>query len=416
MFLRQRLFPAVFFSIGLWLFILPTQLQAQVQKYLTVDVNLKITDGNMKDAYVVITRINGTSQTMPATPHFEIDLDFGNTYILSFSKPGYITKKMEINTVVDPERQSQGFEGFKFFVVMIKQYDNVNIVVFNQPVGRYSFSRKNDDFNFDTDYTKTIQSAVQEAEAELKKKDSEAKANPKKTVLDSSLALNKNPAPLPQPAKAEPPKTENKTVETPPKQEQQKDITPQTGEDKKTTINPQQGDDTRQGLNTTGGEDGKTGIKPASGEDNKGSLNTQSGADDKATLNTNSGNDKLNSAVNPVTGNDKENNSALAQQGADKQNSILKSNSGKDDPVVIKIEPTQKEDIQQQTFALNEETKIDREEINEDKRTILNIWVTRGNKTILYTRISYSWGGVFYFKDNKTSISENLFKLSTQPK
>lgn len=409
-------FVVLFFGIVLMFFIFPTQLHAQVQKYVTVDVNFKITDGNLKDAYVVITRANGTSQTMPATSHFKVDLDFGNTYILSFNKPGYITKKMEINTNVDAERQSQGFDGFEFTVVLFKQYDNVNIVVFNQPVGRYAFSRMYDDFNFDTDYTKTIQSAVQEAENELKKKEKEEKSLTKKPAPDSSLAVNTKPKPTEPPPVTQEKKSENQTIETPLKQAQQNDITPQAGQDNKTILNPQQGNDNNTGLNAKGGEDGKTNINASGGNDDKSQPGNQSGNDGKITINTAEGNDKQKSLVNNIAGNDKENSTVLAQQGIDKKNGMAGSGTGHDEAVVIKVTPTEQKDIQQQSITVNEEIKIDREEINEDKRTILNIWVTRGNKTILYTRISYAWGGVFYFKDNKTSISENLFRLSTNPK
>jgi len=38
------------------------------------------------------------------------------------------------------------------------------------------------------------------------------------------------------------------------------------------------------------------------------------------------------------------------------------------------------------------------------------VWVTKGNKTVLYSKVVYAWGGVYFFRDLNTSISENMYK------
>ena len=59
-----------------------------------------------------------------------------------------------------------------------------------------------------------------------------------------------------------------------------------------------------------------------------------------------------------------------------------------------------------------ENVSITRETISEDKRTVYNVLVTQGDKTALFSKVVYSWGGVFYFRDSKISISENMYKLA----
>ena len=81
--------------------------------------------------------------------------------------------KIAFNTKVPDLRQAQGFYPFNFEVVLFPQYEGVNIVVFNQPVGKIFFDRLLDDFGYDTDYTKQIQSELKKAEDEIIQKQQE---------------------------------------------------------------------------------------------------------------------------------------------------------------------------------------------------------------------------------------------------
>ena len=59
--------------------------------------------------------------------------------------------------------------------------------------------------------------------------------------------------------------------------------------------------------------------------------------------------------------------------------------------------------------AFTEDEKITRKDIIEKNRVIVKVTVVKGNKTSEYSCVNYAWGGKFFFKDNKTSINENLF-------
>lgn len=136
---------------------------------------------------MVLQRDGQDIETLPGQSSYTLHLEIGADYILSFNKPGYINKKININTRVDDEeRVEQGFESYPFTVVLIKQYEGVNIVVFNQPVAKITYSKKYDDFDYDTDYTKSIQSAIQKAEEELKRAEKEFK----KILLNLPLTVH----------------------------------------------------------------------------------------------------------------------------------------------------------------------------------------------------------------------------------
>lgn len=58
---------------------------------------------------------------------------------------------------------------------------------------------------------------------------------------------------------------------------------------------------------------------------------------------------------------------------------------------------------------------VNLEQIAENKRTITRATVTKNNKEIIYLKIIYKWGGVFYF-ENGRSISQSTFQLATNVK
>ena len=98
---------------------------------------------------------------------FSMELELSKNYVLSFEKPGFVTKKLSFNTNAPAAAALAGFTPFDFVVSLFKQYDGLNTVVFNQPVGMIRFDEKLADFDYDTDYTKSIQSALEAAQAEV---------------------------------------------------------------------------------------------------------------------------------------------------------------------------------------------------------------------------------------------------------
>jgi hypothetical protein len=101
---------------------------------------------------------------------FEFPLEYDCDYIFSFIKEGYVTKKVQVSTKVPKEKQTLEFESFKFDVEIFKQYAGVNTVIYNQPVGKIRFNDVLNEFDYDTDYTKSIQSEITKADDALKAK------------------------------------------------------------------------------------------------------------------------------------------------------------------------------------------------------------------------------------------------------
>jgi hypothetical protein len=123
---------------------------------------------------------------------FEFPLEYDCEYIFSFSKDGYVTKKIQVSTKVPKEKQSLEFESFKFDVEIFKQYEGVNTVIYNQPVGKIRFNDVLNEFDYDTDYTKSIQNEIAKADEALKEKAKEEQKQNNTPVKPDKQVNNEN--------------------------------------------------------------------------------------------------------------------------------------------------------------------------------------------------------------------------------
>jgi len=140
----------------------------------TISGRVKIEGGGLDGTKVVVYRNGQKDRAITNNlSKFSLELDLGQNYELSFEKDGFVTKKLSFDTRAPAEAIANGFTPFEFAVSLFKQYDDVNTVVFNQPVGMIRYDATLDDFDYDTDYTKSIQSQLQKAQEEVAKKQKE---------------------------------------------------------------------------------------------------------------------------------------------------------------------------------------------------------------------------------------------------
>ena len=156
---------------------------------------VKIDGGNLDGARVIVYKNGAKERTITdALSKFTLDLDLNANYIVSFEKPGFVAKKLSFDTRVPADAVANGFTPFDFAVSLFKQYDDVNTVVFNQPVGMIRYDGSAGDFDYDTDYTKSIQSQLQEAAAQVEQKqkqEAQAAAEAEKRKAEDAKAQAK---------------------------------------------------------------------------------------------------------------------------------------------------------------------------------------------------------------------------------
>lgn len=160
------------------------------QGVFTVNGRLKIEGGDLDGTRVVVLKNGSPVRTLTdGLNKFSLDLDLHADYVLSFEKDGYVSKKISFNTRVPADKAMDPFTPFEFAVSLFKQYSDVNVVVFNQPVGMIRYEAALEDFDYDTDYTRSIQKQMQETMAEVERKQKEeadmASANGKRQAAEA---------------------------------------------------------------------------------------------------------------------------------------------------------------------------------------------------------------------------------------
>ncbi|MBK9425614.1 MAG: hypothetical protein KBH11_12050 [Bacteroidia bacterium] len=426
------------------------------QQKLKAPVKLKIEDGDFEGVSVVVKNsTTGESNSLPGNSKLDLELKLNCEYVISFNKPGYITKKIALNTNSPGDRAGQGFYPFNFEVNLFKQYDGVNIVIFNQPVGKISYNRLIDDFDYDTDYTKQIQSALKAAEEEIKQKQREeqalaaqkkkeeeqkkledaalakeaakAKAEADKKAADEARVLaaqqakDKKAEEERMKREAQAQMDEEKRRVAMAKMEEEERAKAKASEEEEarkaaaaalaqennsTNSTGVQGNDTRPATPAGGGsesppagkptgsgsENPPTGKPSGSGNDSPSGKPGKGDGDDKA----------LEANAIPTKKQDKGVTKATGIQGEDEKPAI----AVKEPPPVVKknMEP-----------AYEQLPDISVEEITEANRTIKKVTVRKNEKETIFSKVVYKWGGIFYFK-NTTSISESLFLSATGQK
>ncbi len=150
------------------------------QPPLHVISDLSIDGGSKTDSKIVIERDGQKWRGRNGDdPKSFTELECQHDYVFTFSKKGYVTKKIFISTKVPENTAKSGFKSFYFEVTLFRQVDGVDILIFNQPVAKIIYNPEVGDFTYDTDYSSSILAALQKAEKELKQKRKEVKSNAK---------------------------------------------------------------------------------------------------------------------------------------------------------------------------------------------------------------------------------------------
>ncbi len=401
----------------------PLHAFSQIQRTLPVTANFKIEGGTFEGSYLVMENVStGEKQTLKGISKFDLNLKFNSQYILSFFKPGYITKRIELNTSAPAERIEQGFYAVPMLVILFKQIEGVNIVVFNQPVGKYKFNALMDDFYYDTDYTKQIQSAIKEAEYELKQKQEEEKVKSvqvqkdkekaKQDSIDNAKILMKEKqdsiaaAKILATARAE---EERKAKADSVNAAKQLALVKAEEERKAKQIADEEA---RKQLKAKADEDARKQLTAKMDEEERKKLKEQQDADAKAAALKEKQDEEARRKLREKEAADEKARLAAKAKEDEEVKRKAKNISGGE----IKPEPVKKETAEAETQPEEIETDIPAnmsvETIEEKNRTITKATLTKGNHSTVYSKIIYKWGGVFYFK-NENSISQSLFVLET---
>lgn len=390
-------------------------LSAQVK--LMVTGSIELDDGEKPSGVVVTVEKNGAQFkkiSISETGKFAVSITYQDEFILSFEKKGYVTKKIAISTIVPKSILDEGYDPITFKVGMFKQYEGMNTVIFNQPVSRYKYDEKTDDFIYDTDYTKTIQSEITKVEAEVQVKQQVEKEQ-KKTLLAAN-AKNNN----------------NSTNQVNNKDNSKNNINPATGNDK----------DNRQKANALSDSEIDMNKKAKAKSDDEwkkklaaknNNYNNVSSEEDKAKRakakadeeRLKKENEEKKKALYGAKGKSDEDKKKELQAKSDEDSKRLAEAKAKEEDFARMLREAKAKGEEEMRKLLADArmksylSKIYPEGITiettkdkwkETKRVIVN----RNGMCNIFSEVIHSWGGKYYFKNNET-ISQYVFTKETKP-
>lgn len=117
----------------------------------------------------VITSSNGK---------FDFGLAYDNDYKVVFTKDGYVSKNIVIDTKnIPPEEKERGWFEIPMELSLFEEVDDLDVSILSQPIGKYSFDPSSNDIVHDAAYTDKMKSKVNSLmkEYEKKKKEEEKK-------------------------------------------------------------------------------------------------------------------------------------------------------------------------------------------------------------------------------------------------
>ena len=456
--------------------VLPLVSFSQGDIKLEVPIKIKVNEGNLDGAEVTIIKNGGSPRKLPFSAKFSLKLDLNANYIIKFTKPGFITKSIEINTTVPDSRANDGFDPYPFELKLFKQYDGVNIVVFDQPVAKIAFSNEIDDFDYNVDYTKSILSDVKEAEAQLEKKQKEEEQKPKTTTTQPVANQPTGGSSTADAAKAKAEAEAAKAAEA----ERQKQLAAENeakkqqakAEEDKKRLAAQAAEEDRKRQAALAEEDRKKQAakadedrrkQAAAAADEEKRLQAEKRAEDERKFQAAKALEEENKKKNAEAAAEAERNRIAAKAADDEKKRLAaaaaeeqrkqaaaaaaEENNKRKLAVAAEEEERKKQaalreaeanakllkakqereariqsmkvtfgDDERSGHANNEPPSIvSRETITEDKRTITKTVIRKGNTLFTVEEIQYKWGGLFYFVDGQ-SATKNTVDLMTSLK
>ncbi len=92
---------------------------------------------------------------------FTTQLDWNNNYQFYFSKPGYISKKIDFSTIVPTNINESRLYPYQLLVELFPMFPHADTAFFRNPVAKIKYSDINNDFDYDLNYQLVVKEKVQ---------------------------------------------------------------------------------------------------------------------------------------------------------------------------------------------------------------------------------------------------------------
>ena len=141
---------------------------------LALDANVKDQDGGKLAGVDIVVIQDGALVEKVKTRNngrFDLLLDFDHEYIIEANRPGFVSKRMYVNTNNVPEdEQLWGYEYGGFAIDLFKNIEGVDFSILDKPVAKIYYDPNVQNFTYDKTYTKQIKQQLDELLNEYEKK------------------------------------------------------------------------------------------------------------------------------------------------------------------------------------------------------------------------------------------------------
>ena len=138
---------------------------------------ISIDDGRAGSVKIVVTKDGKPYKSFhpESNGKYSFNLDYNSVYIISYEKGGYVSKKVEVNTITpDKVLANNNFKyKWKTDVNLFKKYPGIDFSFFDEPIQKIFFNKSTRRFIYDDKYAKQIEKELREKMAEVEKKKAE---------------------------------------------------------------------------------------------------------------------------------------------------------------------------------------------------------------------------------------------------
>lgn len=177
----------IVFSIIIFFILFQTSAQ---RNFVRVDGNIKEEKEKLEGVSVTIFKNEQfiTKAVTESNGKFRFQLDYDSDYLLEFSKPGFVTKKVSVNSEgVPPEDQEFGHEFGGWDLSLFRTVEGSDVSKFEKPFVKISYNPDINKFEYDVEYTLLVKEEFEQIQKDFeknkkeeeKRKKEEAKAEEK---------------------------------------------------------------------------------------------------------------------------------------------------------------------------------------------------------------------------------------------
>jgi hypothetical protein len=355
---------------------------------------------------------------------FELKLDYNSTYIIEFSKAGFVSKKIEFGTTTPSEKIAEGFNPFEFEISLFESNPKINTDILKQPVAKVSYNPKIDDFDYDPIYSKQIQDKLAGLEEELMtllEEEEMAKEKAAKEVLAKQKAEEtaKKTAEEEARKKAEADAIAKKKAEEEAAKKAADEAAKKAAEEEVRKKAEADAIAKKKAEEEAAKKAAEEAAKKAADEEARKKAEADAIAKKKAEDEAakKAAEEAAKKAADEEARKKAEAKALFEQQQANKQANTALETANNSNQVEIDKAVKLSDEVRSKDFLSELAQKypegITVENFQEANRTITRVIVNRSSIANEYKKVKYNWGGLYFFKNNM-SISQNLFELETK--